>query len=107
MGPLIILVALLVMVWFLLILPQRRRQAAQASLLAGLEVGDEVVTAGGLYGEIETIEDDEVGLRIAPGVIVRVARRAIAAVVPPDEPDEGEDVEPVALDDDPNSVTRS
>ena len=107
MSFFIILILGFVLMWVLIVLPQRRRQAAQASLLSGLEVGDEVVTAGGLYGEIETIEDDEIGLRIAPGVVVRVARRAIAAVVPPDELEEGDDEAPAALDEDPNSVTRS
>jgi preprotein translocase subunit YajC len=52
-------------------------------MLERLAVGDEVVTAGGLYGVVEALEEGEVKLEIAPGTTVRVAKRAIAAVVSP------------------------
>jgi preprotein translocase subunit YajC len=93
---LILIVGLLVAMWVLLIRPQRRRQMEQQDLLGNLEVGDEIVTAGGLYGHVEAIEEDEIHLEIAPGTVVRVAKRAIAAVLPDeeeyeeDEEDEGE-----------------
>jgi preprotein translocase subunit YajC len=94
---LILIVALFAAVWLLLIRPQRQRQAAQQGMLESLDVGDEVVTAGGLYGHVEAIEEDEVRLEIAPGTVVRVARRAIAAVLPDDvdEDEEYVDEEPV------------
>ena len=53
-------------------------------MLDDLAVGDEVVTAGGLYGTITELEDDSVRLEIAPELTVRVAKRAIAAVLPPE-----------------------
>jgi preprotein translocase subunit YajC len=74
--------------WLLIILPQRRRQASHRSLVEGLKPGDEVVTAGGLYGDVTEIGDDEIAMEIAPGVEVRIATRAIAAVIPPDEYEE-------------------
>ncbi len=80
-GFLIIIVALFFLMWLLLIRPQRRRQAEQARMLAGLEVGDEVVTAGGLYGRILALGEDELTLEIAPGTNVRLARRAVAGVI--------------------------
>lgn len=90
MGFVIILVVGFVLMWLLIILPQRRRQAAHQSLISRLAVGDEVITAGGLYGTVTAIGDDELGLRVAAGVDVRVAKRAIAAVVPPDDDNEEE-----------------
>jgi preprotein translocase subunit YajC len=89
----LVIVALFVVFWLLLIRPQRRRQRAQDEMLASLRVGDEIVTAGGLYGEITAIEDDEVYVEIAEGVEVRVARRAIAGVMPDEDEDEDEEDE--------------
>ncbi len=97
-GFLIFLVFAFLMLWLLVILPQRRRQAAQQALLAGLEPGDEVLTAGGLYGTISALGDDDLLLEIADGVEVRIARRAVAAVVPADEEGEGEADEVDALE---------
>src|SRR6476659_4129911 len=57
-------------------------------MLSDLSVGDEIVTAGGLYGEVREVHDEEVLVRIAPELDVRVARRAVAGIVTPDEPEE-------------------
>jgi preprotein translocase subunit YajC len=81
---LIVLVFGFALMWLFIILPQRRRQSAHKSLLDNLKPGDEVVTAGGLYGDVTEIGEDEIAMEIAPGVEVRVATRAIAAVIPPD-----------------------
>jgi len=89
-AALIIIVVLLGLMWLLLIRPQRRRQTAQEDLLANLQIGDEIVTAGGLYGTIEEIRDSEITLEIAPGTTVRVARRAVAGIVSEDEEEEEE-----------------
>jgi preprotein translocase subunit YajC len=91
-GLLIILI-LFALFWLLLIRPQRRRAQAQSRLIANLEVGDEIVTAGGLYGTIVGLGDEELMVEIAPGTHVRVARRAVAAVIEPDEEEEEEEVE--------------
>lgn len=94
-AGLLVIVALFVVFWLLLIRPQRRRQRAQDEMLSNLRVGDEIVTAGGLYGDINAIEGDEVYVEIADGVEVRLARRAVAGVMPDDdEPDEVDEEEP-------------
>ena len=67
--------------WFLLIRPQRQKQAAHRSLIAGLATGDEVVTAGGIFGRVRSIADDHVMLEIAPGTEIRVAKEAVANLV--------------------------
>lgn len=81
------ILVLLALVWFMLIRPQRRRQQEAQRLLESIGVGKEIVTAGGLYGTVTAIEDDEVRIEIADGVEVRVAKRAVAGVVSEDEND--------------------
>jgi preprotein translocase subunit YajC len=71
----------------MLIRPQRRRQQEAQRLLGSIGVGKEIVTAGGLYGTVTAIEDDEVRIEIADGIEVRVAKRAVAGVVSEDEND--------------------
>ena len=95
----LIFVVVLILLWIVIQRGPRRRQQAQQRIWDALEVGDEIVTAGGLYGEITGFQGDDVLVRIAPELEVRVARRAIAAVVtpdrevpeePPEEPSEAE-----------------
>jgi preprotein translocase subunit YajC len=87
----LIIVALFVLFWLLLIRPQRRRARAQEEMIASLRVGDEIVTAGGLYGDVTAIEGDEVYVEIADGIEVRVARRAVAGVMPDEDEDEADE----------------
>ena len=84
-GPLIFLVALVALLWFVLIRPQRQRQATHRALLQQLAVDDEVVTAGGVFGRVRSVADDHVMLEIAPGTQVRVAKEAITGVIQRDE----------------------
>jgi preprotein translocase subunit YajC len=71
--------------YFLLIRPQRAQQRKHTELLASLKPGDEVVTAGGIYGEVVQLDAERVMLEIDEDVRIAVARRAIATVVPPEE----------------------
>jgi preprotein translocase subunit YajC len=80
----------------LIVRPQRRQMAAHRALVASLQVGDEVVTTGGIYGTILGLDDGTVDLEVASGVVLRVARGAIAQRVGPveevEEPaDDGDD----------------
>jgi preprotein translocase subunit YajC len=90
----VFILLLLAALWLLLIRPAQRRNKAQQQLLASAEVGDEIVTAGGLYGTITASQDDEVRVEIAPGVEVRIARRAIAGIVSDKGEEEPEEIEP-------------
>ena len=79
MGYVIVLVALFGLMWFLLIRPQRRRATEQLAMQEQLRVGEEILTAGGIHGTVKAIEGDVVHVEIAPGTLVRVDRRAVAA----------------------------
>lgn len=87
--PLLMLVGF----YFLLIRPQRNRQKAQQALLSSLEVGDEVLTSGGIFGTILEIDEDEgvVTVEIAPGTKVRMLRQGISQRFVEDEEYEDDD----------------
>jgi preprotein translocase subunit YajC len=95
-GFLIILVVVFGLMWILFIRPQKRRQLAQRQMLQDVEPGAEILTAGGLYGTVRAIDGDELTVEIAPGTNVRLARRAVAGVIPPDEPEEADGHEELA-----------
>ena len=76
-GPLIIfLVFIFGMFYFLMIRPQRKRQKEHQQLVEELKKGDKVITAGGIYGQIESLSQDSVVLKIESGTI-RIARTSI------------------------------
>ena len=99
-GFLIVLLFGFALMWLLVVMPQRRQQRAHAEMVNRLREGDYVLTTGGLYGTVSDIGQDDLGIEIAPDVEVRVAKRAIGAVIPPDEIDEVEE-DAVAADDAP------
>lgn len=66
--------------YFILILPMRKKQKALETLIDSLKKGDKVVTNGGLYGEVVKVDAEVVLLKLADNVKVRVAKRAIAGL---------------------------
>jgi len=78
------LVVVVVVAYLFMIRPQRQSMAAHLALLEHLSVGDEVVTAGGVYGTIRALQDDVVELEVAPGVTVKLARGAVARLASAD-----------------------
>ena len=59
MAQLILLLAMLVLLWALLIRPQRARQRQQQEVLSAVEPGDEIITVGGLYGIVQEIDEED------------------------------------------------
>jgi preprotein translocase subunit YajC len=86
-GFFLLIIAAFAFLWLVLVRPQKKRQLAQQRMLDEVKVGDEVVTAGGIYGEITADVGEDVMVRIAPNLEVRVARRAIGGVIQPEEPE--------------------
>lgn len=83
MGPLLLIILLFAIAWVVLILPKQRELKRHNALVASLEVGDEVMTGSGIYGTLTEIAEDRVRLEVAPGLEVTLARRAVAAKIPP------------------------
>jgi preprotein translocase subunit YajC len=81
----IFFLVMLVFLYLLLIRPQRQQAKRVQEMLQNLQIGDEVITAGGIYGEVTGIDDERVQLEIDADVRVAVSRRAIANKVTPEE----------------------
>jgi preprotein translocase subunit YajC len=79
MIPFLVFALLLVAFYALIVRPQRRQMQAHRALVASLEVGDEIITSGGVYGTIRSIDEAVLDVEITDGVVVRVARGAVAS----------------------------
>lgn len=74
---LIMMVAIFAIMYFFMIRPQNKKQKEIANFRKGLEVGQSVVTAGGIYGKIKELEDNAVVVEIAAGVKIKVDKNSI------------------------------
>jgi preprotein translocase subunit YajC len=76
----LILIVILGAIWALFVLPSKRRRNQHSAMQDSIETGDEIITAGGLHGIVVEMDEDTARIEIAPGVVVTLDRRAIAAV---------------------------
>jgi preprotein translocase subunit YajC len=74
------LAVIFVFFWFVMIRPQRKRQKEHQSMMESLNKGDRVITAGGIYGSIESLSEDSVVLKVEGGQTIRVARGSVAVI---------------------------
>ncbi len=74
----VFLVAIFAVFYFLLIRPQQKKQKEHEHLIEDLQKGDNVITAGGIFGRIESINDDNVVIKVESGATIRVARSSVA-----------------------------
>lgn len=78
----IIMIGMFVVMYFLMIRPQMKRQKEHRTMLAALSRGDEVVTNGGIAGRVEEVGESFLTVEIAPNVKVRVQKGAVSQVLP-------------------------
>jgi preprotein translocase subunit YajC len=77
-GMIIFLVVIFALFYFVMIRPQRKRQKEHEQMMRELQRGDRVVTAGGIYGTIDTVSEDSVVIKVEGGTTLRVARSSVA-----------------------------
>ena len=68
--------------YFLLIRPQHKKQKAHTALIAGLQVGDEILTAGGVLGKISAVSDHYAVVKISENTEIKVQKSSVSMVVP-------------------------
>jgi preprotein translocase subunit YajC len=94
LASLLPLLGIALLFWFLLIRPANRRQRELRRMQSSLAVGAEVILTSGIFGVVRSLDDDRVGIEIAPGVTIETARGAVGSVVTPSETeplDDGDD----------------
>ena len=91
MANLILLPLFFAVFYFLLIRPQQKRAKEHTDLISSLEAGDDVLTTGGIYGTIVSIDGQIAELEIAAGVVVRIQRSAVAELIEWDTGDASSD----------------
>jgi len=85
-GMFLPLAAIFAMFYFLLIMPQQRKQKKWQEMLKQIKPGDKVVTSGGLTGAVMSVKDDAIVLRVPPDNIkIEVARSSIVTLTTPEE----------------------
>ena len=80
MAPMILFLLLMVAaIYFLMIKPQRKRQKEQQELLEKIRSGEKVITSSGIYGQVESVSEDTVVLKLESGGTIRVAKSTVVA----------------------------
>ena len=76
------LVLMFVVLYFVMIRPQMKRQKDHKAMVAALAKGDEVVTAGGMLGRVTSLSEGYIGVQVSNGVEVQMLRSAVTQVLP-------------------------
>lgn len=73
----IMMVVIFAIMWFFMIRPQKKQQKEIQNFRRALKAGDEVITAGGIYGKIKKVNDNDIELEVSPNVKIRVAMSSV------------------------------
>ena len=76
------LALMFVVLYFVMIRPQMKKQKEHAAMISALAKGDEVITGGGLLGKVSKMGDHFIGLEVSPGVDIQIQRSAVIQVLP-------------------------
>jgi preprotein translocase subunit YajC len=82
LGGMLPLVLMFVVLYFIMIRPQMKRQKEHKAMIEALAKGDEIVTSGGVLGKVSKLGDTFVGLEVANGVEIQIQRSAVVQVMP-------------------------
>lgn len=80
-GGMLPIILLFAAMYFLMIAPQRKKQKAHDKMLKELTTGDDVITSGGIYGQITNVKEDRFVIRVADNTKIEIGRGFISAVV--------------------------
>ena len=79
---LFLLFGFMILIYFLMIRPENKRRKTHQDMLASLEVGEEIVTAGGILGKVSKLTDQYIELSIADNTKIKIQKTSISAVLP-------------------------
>jgi len=75
------MIAIIAIFYFLLIRPQQKKAKEHKLMVDAIKKGDNVITAGGVYGKISSVEDTMFGLEIANGVVIKISKPFVASKI--------------------------
>ena len=78
-SPLFMFVIIIAIMYFMMIRPQRKRQKEIDNFRRGLQSGQSVITSGGIYGKIKSVEETAVNIEISHNVVIRVDKNCVYA----------------------------
>ena len=76
-SKIIFLVLIFGLFYFVMVRPQRKRQKEHQTMVQELQKGDRVITAGGIYGTIDSLNEESIVLKVESGATIRVARGSV------------------------------
>lgn len=79
-SSMLLMFLLLAVFWVIMIVPQRRQQKKRAEMLNALKKGDKVITIGGIHGEITELGDEDIRIRIADKVEIKLTKGSVSRV---------------------------
>ena len=79
---LFLLFGFMILIYFLMIRPENKRRKTHQEMLASIEVGEEIVTVGGILGKVSKISDQYLELSISEDTKIKVQKTSISAVLP-------------------------
>ena len=85
----VFLVLIFALFYFVMIRPQRKKQKEHQQMTQELKRGDRVITIGGIHGQIESVSEDSVVIKVESGMTIRMARNSIAGVKTKEREDTG------------------
>jgi preprotein translocase subunit YajC len=88
---LLLLGGMIVVFYFLIIRPQQRQRRQHQDLISSIEPGDEIVSIGGIFGRVRSIDDSVVMLEVADGTVLKIARGAISRKIWEEDAEQQED----------------
>ena len=84
--PLVVIIAIFAVIYLFFVRPRQQRMRQQQQASRQIAVGDEVMSAGGIFGRVVAMDGDQVEVEVAPGVVMPFVRRAISARPPASTP---------------------
>jgi preprotein translocase subunit YajC len=90
----LVIVVVFGLIYMLLIRPQRNRQRKAQQTQGEVVPGQRIITSAGIYGTVTSVQDQDMEIEIAPGVEIRILRRAILNILPEDSPADDAPPEP-------------
>ncbi|MBR2637828.1 MAG: preprotein translocase subunit YajC [Bacteroidaceae bacterium] len=78
-SPIFMFIIIILIMYFMMIRPQRKRQKELEAFRNGLQPGQEVVTSGGIYGKVKSVDANIVNIEVAHGVVLRIDKSAVFA----------------------------